>query len=165
VVVPDPPREEPVTLPETWTGRVIVFERLIARSYPERLKKYDTGRRLIPRERVSGRLWIGNGYVWMKLDDNNGETVKGKWVAVRRDMNGDKFIQLDPQPEAPTIPPPVVVPAGLARVVWDDENKDFAFKCRTQGEGWSGPDNLPAVMRHPEARERWRLPREHGTPL
>ncbi len=40
------------------------------------------------------------------------------------------------------------------RVVWDDENPDYGYKCRTQQGGWAGPDNPPAVYRfYPEPRE------------
>jgi hypothetical protein len=33
------------------------------------------------------------------------------------------------------------------RVVWDDENPDWGYKCRTQFPGFTGPDNPPAVNR------------------
>lgn len=37
--------------------------------------------------------------------------------------------------------------AQRVRVVWDDENPDWNFKCRTQHPDFIGPDNPPAVMR------------------
>ena len=46
---------------------------------------------------------------------------------------------------------PVIQPPARYRVVWDDENIDFGYKCRTQTAGFIGPDNPPAVMRfYPE---------------
>lgn len=147
---PEPPLPaEPETEKETWTGHVVAFERLIARNYPIKAEGTDTRFRLLPQEKVSGKLWEGNGYVWMKLDESNPQTVKGKWVAVRR-LGGDKFIQLDPQREPEPEPSD-----GLVSVVWDDQNPDYGNKCRTQGERWTGPNNPPAVVRfYPEMREK-----------
>jgi hypothetical protein len=34
------------------------------------------------------------------------------------------------------------------RLAWDDEVSDWGYKCRTQGDGWVGPDNPPAVMKY-----------------
>lgn len=40
------------------------------------------------------------------------------------------------------------------RFAWDDENPDYDYKCRTQSDGFTGPDNPPAVMRfYPIMRE------------
>lgn len=33
------------------------------------------------------------------------------------------------------------------RFAWDDELSDYGYKCRTQAEGFVGPDNPPAVLR------------------
>jgi hypothetical protein len=33
------------------------------------------------------------------------------------------------------------------RFAWDDEISDYGNKCRTQAEGFTGPDNPPAVIR------------------
>ena len=156
--VPTPtPREDPEPLPETWAGRVIAFERVIVRNHPTRIDDTDTGLRLFTGDRVSGQLWAGNGYVWMRLDNSNPrKETRGHWVAVRKD-GGDKFIKLE-QPDAPTIPPGQTT--GLFRVVWDDENPDLNNKCRTQSDGFVGPLAPPAVMQYyPEMREkagRWR---------
>ncbi len=50
------------------------------------------------------------------------------------------------------IPQPAM---NLYRIVWDDENPDYGFKCRTQSGSWTGPDNPPAVMRYyPIMREK-----------
>jgi len=32
------------------------------------------------------------------------------------------------------------------RLAWDDEISDYDFKCRTQADGFVGPDNPPAVV-------------------
>jgi len=70
--------------------------------------------------------------------------TKKKWIKI------DAVIVVPP----PVEPPPVSV-NGFARIVWDDENIDYDYKCRTQQSGWSGPDNPPAVMRfYPEPREK-----------
>lgn len=147
VVMPpiEPPLpDEPTPEPEEWTGRVIAFDGLKIRNYPLREDRTDTGQRLKSGEPVSGRLWEGNGYVWMKLD-------AGRWVAVRK-PGGDKFIRLDPQPQAPSLPPST--PGNLAAIVWDDQNPDYQFRCRTLADGFIGPDNPPAVMRfYPVMRE------------
>lgn len=46
-------------------------------------------------------------------------------------------------------------PAPRFRFMWDDENPDWNFKCRTQFPGFRGPDNPPAVNRmYPEPVER-----------
>lgn len=156
VVVPDPV-EEPATEPETWTGTVITWrDPLIVRSYPMRVSETDTKLRLATGSRVSGKLWAGNGYVWMKLGAMTlGDGYTGKWVAVRTVHFGDKFIRLDEQTQLP--PPPVVVPAGLVSVVWDDQNPDYNFMSRTKQLGWRGTEtqNPPAVYRfYPEMREK-----------
>jgi Lyzozyme M1 (1,4-beta-N-acetylmuramidase) len=144
-VEPPAPQTEPETEPETWTGHVVALERLIARSYPARADGTDTGRRLIPGEKVSGRLWTGNGYVWMKLDDSVPETIKGKWVAVRKE-GGDQFIKLDPQP----LPPGPTIPQ-LWRVKHDIELTKGLWR-----------DNLPEVHpifpnHHSEFGKDWQL--------
>jgi lysozyme len=137
---PPPPPIEPPTEPEEpepepepirWTGRVVAFERLIVRHRPRKAPETDAGLRLMPNEKVSGQLWAGNDYVWMKLDDTNPETVKGKWVAVRK-PGGDTFIKIDPQP---TSPGPGLPLPQLWRVKHDVE----------MGELWR--TNLPEVFR------------------
>jgi hypothetical protein len=40
--------------------------------------------------------------------------------------------------------PPVVT---RYRFAWDNEIPDYNYKCRTQSEGFIGPDNPPAVLR------------------
>ena len=94
---------EPETLPETWTGRVVSAIRMRVRSYPVTTPAAETGLYLGYAQRVSGKLWEGNGYLWMKLDNTNPEAVRGKWVAVRK-TGGEKFIRLDEHPKPP-IPP------------------------------------------------------------
>jgi len=149
VVVP-PPMEQPATEKETWTGRVVAFDRMVVRSYPSRVASFDTRLRLIPGELVSGKLWQGNEYVWMQLDASNAPAFTGLWVAVRK-IGGDGFIKLDQQPKPPTPP----VEGELVTVVWDDQNSDFNFKSRTQQSDWSSADNPPAVNRYyPEMREK-----------
>lgn len=120
VIEPPAPEPEPETELETWTGRVIAFERLTVRSYPLRVGRTDTGDRLYPREPVRGKLWKGNGYVWMKLDDSS--AYEGKWIAVRT-IDGDAFVRLDPQPTTPT-PPPTGTPQ-LWKVKHDAEMGDL----------------------------------------
>jgi hypothetical protein len=39
------------------------------------------------------------------------------------------------------------LPGDVWRVCWDDENPDWNYKCRTQFEGYHGPDNPPAINR------------------
>lgn len=148
VVVVPPVEPEPGT--DVWTGTVVA-DKMIVRSYPARASETDTGHRIGTYARVRGRLWVGNGYVWMKINMPDFIRIDGKWVAVR-EIDGDpRFIRLDPQPGAP---PPVVVPTGLARVVWDDENPDYNYKSRTQMPGWESVDNPPAVYRfYPEPRK------------
>jgi lysozyme len=144
---PPPPVEippaEPEPLPETWSGTVVSITRLIVRKYPEVSPLTDTGQRLVHNERISGKVWAGNGYLWMKLDGNAPESIKGKWVAVRK-PDGDRFIRLDPR----SLPPPIETPKGLATVVWDDQNPDYGYKCRTQSPHFTGPDNPPAINRY-----------------
>lgn len=95
---------EPQTLPETWAGRIVSIPTSRIRIYPEVTPDTDTGLRLIYSERISGKLWEGNGYLWMKLDDTNKESVRGKWIAVRK-PGGDTFARLDPQPKPPATDP------------------------------------------------------------
>lgn len=36
---------------------------------------------------------------------------------------------------------------SIYRVVWDDENPDWNYKCRSKSKGWKGPKAPPAVVR------------------
>ncbi len=58
---------------------------------------------------------------------------------------------IDP-PETPPTPPVVVPPPVpdenlLVSVVWDDQNPDYGYKCRTQSRGFTGPKAPPAINR------------------
>ena len=139
---------EPETLPDVWTGKIISWTRMTIRKYPEVGTETDSGHRMYLNEGVCGRLWIGNGYLWMKLD-MPGKPVHGLWIAVRRHPQGDRFVKLDTRVTTP-------LPDGLelVRVVWDDENPDWSLKCRTQDPGFVGPKSPPAVNRfYPKGRE------------
>jgi GH25 family lysozyme M1 (1,4-beta-N-acetylmuramidase) len=143
------PPTDPETLPETWTGSVVTFGRLKVRSYPQATDATDTGHRFLYGERVSGKLWTGNGYVWMKMDGTVPESIKGKWAAVRSEI-GEQFIKLDKLPAPPPVQPPATPPDGLitVRVVWDDENPNYLWKCRTLTEKQIKSKAPPAVNRY-----------------
>lgn len=146
----EPPPTQPETLPETWTGQVVSWVRMKVRSYPKVDPGTETNARLTYGTQVGGRLWVGNGYLWMRLE--NSQDV-AEWVAVRQYPSGSKYIRLDPRPTAPP-------PAEGTRVyiVWDDENPDWDYKCRTESPTWpSDTDNPPAV-------ERFYPPADDGGP-
>lgn len=147
VVIPD----EPIPGPDEWTGKVVAFNTLIVRRYPRLSSDTDTGARLRYGDPVTGNLWTGHGYVWMRL------TV-GKWVAVRQHPSGDSFIKLNPQQD-----PIEELPEDeleIVRVVWDDENPDFQFKCRTQTETHIRAKRPPAVNRFYPRQKDGSLPKD-----
>lgn len=146
VVVPPieelPPEPEPEA--QLWTGQVIAFERMVIRSYPLRAGRTDTGLRLNTGEKVSGYLWQGNDYVWMKLYGDVAQAVQGKWVAVRK-PDGDRFIKLNPQaPAAPPVPVPqlwrvkhdIELPKGLWRDNMPEVHPIFPNHHSEFGKAW-----------------------------
>jgi GH25 family lysozyme M1 (1,4-beta-N-acetylmuramidase) len=80
IVEPDPATlsEEPIPNGAEWIGEVMTT--LILRSAPRVDASTDTHERLKAKETVTGFLWFGNDFIWMKI--NSGSHL-GKWIATR----------------------------------------------------------------------------------
>jgi len=141
---PEPePEPEPIPIPipidptpeaEIWNATVISGNKMICRKYPVAIDATRTGYYVTGGEQFTGRLWVGNGYVWMLIDSSPRVELPGRWVAVRADNGSSKFITLtktavSDQPSA-----------GLRHFVLRDwERSDFA--------GDITRPNLPMVFR------------------
>jgi GH25 family lysozyme M1 (1,4-beta-N-acetylmuramidase) len=94
----EPPAEPPAPVepsPESqlWNATVIVND-LQIRKYPVVTEATKTGYEVNNWERFTGRLWVGNGFVWMLIDEAARSELKGKWVAVRTSNGLTRFISL-----------------------------------------------------------------------
>lgn len=105
-VEPDPPTIppspiEPEVEPVLWNAEVISNTRVYVRSYPVVGELTKAGF-VYHGAKFSGRIWVGNGYVWMKIMDAAHPDISGKWVAVRS-LNGTvKLITLTRADLAPS---------------------------------------------------------------
>mgnify|MGYP001590733052 CR=1 FL=1 len=106
--VEPPPSVEPIPpepAPELWNADVLV-NGLYVRKYPVVVDGTKTGYQVNNWDSFSGRLWVGNGYVWMKIDQSPRAGIIGYWVAVRTESGGSKSITLA---KAGTTPAPAPV--------------------------------------------------------
>lgn len=138
--LPPPIIVEPEPLPETWRATVTVND-LNIRKYPVVIDGTKTGHQVDNGETFVGRLWVGNGYVWMLIDQAIRTELIGKWVAVRTEgwpASGDQFIRLErvPAGEIPTVPVPY---RPLYQVLFDWQRSDFT--------GTITRPNMPCVFR------------------
>lgn len=92
--VPDPILVEPETENELWKATIITNSRLYARSYPQVLSETKTGDYGYTGQTFKGKLWSGNGYVWIKVLDLE-SALFGHWLAVRSLEGSQKFIKLE----------------------------------------------------------------------
>lgn len=122
-IEPIPPEPEP----GLWNAYVAVND-LNVRKYPVVIDGSLTGQQVNSRETFSGRLWVGNGYVWMKIDTAARPEIVGKWVAVRTVDGIRRFITLTKTAasELPTEPPAgIPLPAGtIHQILHDHEAND-----------------------------------------
>lgn len=108
--VPTPPPsypDEPEPEPETWRATVISGVRVRVRDYPEVAEWNLTSQYVTQGQTFQGRLWAGNGFVWMKITDQE-FPLQGKWVAVRSLDASMKLITL--QRVLPAEPEPAPIP-------------------------------------------------------
>lgn len=106
--------------PEVFTGRVMTSSRLIVRNYPFTHSSTDTGRRLMKGECIDGRLWAGNNYLWMKVDQSHSQ-LGDCWVAVRPLHSSVSLIEFTQRDEG-AIP---WDPRSYATIKHDYESSEF----------------------------------------
>lgn len=109
---PDP---EPLPIPTTpqtendiWKGTVVTTSRVNVRSYPEVDVDFLTGQYVTYGQTFLGKLWSGNGYVWMQVTDPT-SPLDTKWIAVRSIDGTVKLLSL----QRPVFPNPNPDPAPL----------------------------------------------------
>lgn len=85
---------EPETEPQLYDAEVIVDLRRTIRDYPLRSTETDTGNFVYKGNKFQGRIWAGNGYVWMKIDAPQYPEIHKKWVAVRTLDGVSRYIRL-----------------------------------------------------------------------
>lgn len=96
-IEPEPPIEvgdlEPVTETALWDGKNITTSNINIRSYPKVEVDSLTGQRLAPGQTVTGKLWSGNGYLWLQITESS-SPLQYKWVAVRSIDGSQKLLTL-----------------------------------------------------------------------
>ena len=138
---PDPVPNEPVPDPKLWNGVVRGGIRLTVRTFPKVDYSTKTDARLTGGESIYGNLWIGNGYVWMKITSSIRAELIGQWVAVRSVDETDQFITLH---EAEVFEPGSM---NLYRLLGDENLALYHYCSRTIGKDWTGFKCTPSVMR------------------
>ena len=127
VVNPPPAGIEPETEKQLWHAEVTVNTKLHVRNYPVVTDASRTGFYVFNGNEFQGRLWTGNGYVWMKIDAPSYPDLHENWVAVRSTNGSDKFIALTKAGSVitPEPPPVITLPAGrfFARGLHDYETE------------------------------------------
>lgn len=102
----EPPPPDPIPDPETesqvYFAKVIKGP-IIVRNYPLANISTDTTLRVVLGEVFEGRIWAGNGYVWLQIEVSSRANLIGHWVAVRKLDGTDKLIKLTTDPQ--TLPP------------------------------------------------------------
>lgn len=105
---PPPPPPAPETEDQVYFAEVLEGP-IIVRSFPQRDTSTDTTLRVVVGEVFEGRIWAGNGYVWLQIEVSSRVDLIGHWVAVRKQDGSDKIIRLTV--ESPRNPPPANNPA------------------------------------------------------
>jgi GH25 family lysozyme M1 (1,4-beta-N-acetylmuramidase) len=133
VVEPIPPEPEP----QLWNATVLV-DRLYIRSYPVVTDASKTVYHANTGEKFTGRLWVGNGYVWILIDTATRPELPGRWAAVRTEKYpGDGTRQLISLTKAVSGPPSAIhtftVPAvGEFFITRHDyQRADWGYKPRS----------------------------------
>lgn len=83
----------PITEDQIWDATVITVHNVNVRSYPKLDRQNLTGNYVVFGQKFSGRLWVGNGFVWMQVISND-PSLSNKWVAVRSIAGDIKLIVL-----------------------------------------------------------------------
>ena len=158
ITPPPPPDPEPAPIepqPELqlWNAMVIVGNKMTIRVYPVTTDATRTGLYATGGEKFSGRLWGGNGYVWMKIDQSARAEIVGKWVAVRSENGALKFITLTKAGVAPVAIEPadgIPLPAGTIHVVLHDH------EANDGKQRYGVPEVYPLhLSRYCELTEAW----------
>lgn len=104
---PEPPvvvePSDPITEDQIWDAMVITIHNVNVRSYPKLDSRNLTGNHVIYGQKFSGRLWVGNGFVWMQMISND-PSLSNNWVAVRSILGDIKLITLTRHIEQTPIP-------------------------------------------------------------
>ena len=137
--VVEPPAPRPPIEPEDqmWSGEVVTNSNLRLRTYPESAPDTWTGEYVGLGEKFTGRIWLGNGYLWMRIEVAVKTTLIGKWVAVRSADGSSRFIRLG-LPGLPSTPPANIPLLPLQKFVeWQDgilaSNPDM-YRVRRWGD-------------------------------
>ena len=154
--VPPTPLPEPDVVPETtlFDALVLAGMTMIVRTFPQVNNETRTDYRLVGGEKVSGFIWVGNGYVWLKIADSSREGLVGKWVAVRGVTGFPKYITLHLAP--------IVSTADIREVKTDPDMWSWDYRIR---DVIMAVGNAPAVNRtgpidNPDNMIRGKLTRE-----
>lgn len=150
-VTQPPPTEEPPpdpvapeTEPQVYLAEVIDGP-VIVRSYPERSTSTDTTLRVFVGELFEGRIWAGNGYVWLQIELSSRVDLIGHWVAVRQIDGSGKFIKLT-IPSTPTTPGPD--PVVRETLGFFDPPMVEHFDLDIPAEDWQGDfDHVNLMLR------------------
>lgn len=106
IPVPVPAPIEPIPEPKLYDAEVTSDTRVLVRSYPRVRDDTKTGFYVYLHNKFQGRIWAGNGYVWLKIDAPQYPDIDKKWVAVRTIDSSARYIRL--------MNPPVISPTPLS---------------------------------------------------
>lgn len=119
VPVPIPVEIDPEPEEGLWKAKVVASTKVHIRTYPKVSSETRTGYYVVPGQIFTGRLWSGNGYVWMKVLDQT-QPLLDNWVAVRNLEGTLKLLKLE------AVIPAEPRPAGnYWRVKHDKENGEI----------------------------------------
>jgi GH25 family lysozyme M1 (1,4-beta-N-acetylmuramidase) len=137
VPTPIPPLpDEPEPEAQVWQATVTSETRVVVRAFPKVEMWSQTGQYVYKDKTFRGRLWSGNGYVWLKITDQP-DPLQGKWVAVRNLTGTLKLITLERIPPVEPIPTPEPAPQPGTPEMWmvPHDLMRFDYDARTKG-GW-----------------------------
>lgn len=92
-LAPAPISLQPEPDPQVWDATVQVDGQSI-RTYPVTTQGALTGYYVDSGEKFTGRLWAGNGFIWMRIDKATRPEIIGRWVAVQMAHGPQRFITL-----------------------------------------------------------------------
>lgn len=154
--VPPPASIPPEPQAQLWNATVIV-NGLHVRSYPVVIDgtKIKTGDKFVQVnswDKFTGRLWVGNSYVWMLIDTATRPEIVGHWVAVRTENGLSKFITLMGTGIAPAPVHAFTVPAvgeflitrhDYQRADWNNKPRSFALNFKRNPPECALPETVP----------------------
>jgi GH25 family lysozyme M1 (1,4-beta-N-acetylmuramidase) len=138
----DPIVIRPEITPETtlWSAEVLPLMKMVVRTYPLKVDDTKTANYIYGGEVFKGRIWSGNDYVWIRIDEYPQRlALVGKWVAVRTPDAGDRFIRLRALN---------VVPTPTTTQLWQLLHDVQLGEIRQPTEGNGAPEVFPMMDKH-----------------